>query len=51
MAKENILDNIIKEKLVNDEIVVKNAEGDPDTKATILIKNKIDYIQIGRAHV
>ncbi|ULO03514.1 glycosyltransferase [Campylobacter sp. RM12651] len=25
-------------------IVVKNAEGDPDTKATILIKNKIDYI-------
>ncbi|MBT0881442.1 glycosyltransferase, partial [Campylobacter sp. 2018MI27] len=24
-------------------IVVKNAEGDPDTKATILIKNKIDY--------
>ncbi|MBZ7980216.1 glycosyltransferase [Campylobacter sp. RM12642] len=24
-------------------IIVKNAEGDPDTKATILIKNKIDY--------
>lgn len=25
-------------------VIVKNAEGDPDTKARVLIKNKIDYI-------
>ncbi|ULO03512.1 glycosyltransferase [Campylobacter sp. RM12651] len=30
--------------LSENQIIVKNAEGDPDTKATILIKNKIDYI-------
>ncbi|MBZ7982168.1 glycosyltransferase [Campylobacter sp. RM12640] len=30
--------------LSENQIIVKNAEGDLDTKATILIKNKIDYI-------
>lgn len=28
---------------INEEILVKNAEGDPDTKATILYRNNIDY--------
>ena len=45
---QNSVSNPIEEKVDTDlnlkKITVKNAEGDPDTTATILVQNQIDYI-------
>ena len=44
VASEQIIDNDVANTEPMATITVKNAEGDPDTVAEILIQNKIDYI-------